>query len=69
MTFHTEATQGHNTGINAATTGATHDDHAPTIEATAIKLTMTHQIKPHCRLSTLRTSLAYQSRDHSRSHS
>ena len=44
IVIHTEATQGHNTGINAATTGAAHDDHAPPIEPTAIDLTMSHHI-------------------------
>ena len=40
----TEATQGHNTGIYAATTGAVHDDCTPPKEATAIDLTVTHHI-------------------------
>ena len=40
--IHTEATQGHSTGINAATTGATHDNYTPPIEATAIDPAMTH---------------------------
>ena len=40
----TEAVQGHNTGINVATTGAVHNNHAPPIEAKAIDLTMTHHI-------------------------
>ena len=44
VAIHTEATQGHNNGINAATTGATHDDHTPHIEVTAIDLAMTHHI-------------------------
>ena len=44
IAIHTEAIQGHNTGINATTTGAVHDDHAPPIEATAINLATTHYI-------------------------
>ena len=44
VTILTEATQGHNTRIDAATTGAAHDDCTPPIEATAIDLTMTHHI-------------------------
>ena len=40
----TEAAQGHNTGIDTATRGATHSNHAPPIEATAIDLAMTHHI-------------------------
>ena len=40
----TEAAQGHNTGIDAATTGASHHDHAPPIDDTTINLTMTHNI-------------------------
>ena len=43
--IYTEATQGHNTGINAATTGAAHNDHIPPIEATAIDPTFTHHIE------------------------
>ena len=42
--IHMEATQGHNTGINAATTGAAHDDHALPIEVIAINPTMTNHI-------------------------
>ena len=41
---HTEATQGHNTGANAATKGAVHNSHAPLIEATTIARTVTHHI-------------------------
>ena len=37
-----EATLDHNTGIDAATTGAAHDNLTPPIEATATDLTMTH---------------------------
>ena len=40
--IHTEATQGCNTRINAATTGAAHDSHASPIEVTAINPAMTH---------------------------
>ena len=40
----TEATQCHNTGIDAATTEAADDDCTPPIEDTAIDLTMTHHI-------------------------
>ena len=39
-----EATLDHNTGIDAATTGADHDDLTQHIEATAIDLTATHHI-------------------------
>ena len=39
-----EAALDYNTGIDAATTGATHNDLTPHIEATAIDLTMTHHI-------------------------
>ena len=42
--IHTEAAQGHNTGINAATTGAAHNDHTPPIEAAATNLTVTYHI-------------------------
>ena len=42
--IHTQATQGHNIGINAATTRAAHDNHAPPIEATNIDPTATHHI-------------------------
>ena len=31
ITIHTEAAQGHDSCINAATTGAAHDDHIPPI--------------------------------------
>ena len=41
---HTEAPQGHNTRINAATTAAAHKNHSPPIEATAIDPIMTHYI-------------------------
>ena len=41
ITIHTEVAQGHNTRIDAATTGAAH---APPIEVTAIDLTATHHI-------------------------
>ena len=44
VTIPTEATQGHNTRIDVATTGAAHDAHAPPIEATAISLALTHHI-------------------------
>ena len=52
----TEATQGHNTGIDAATIGAAHDDHASHIEVTIINLTATHPINhiadsPHIEIS------------------
>ena len=40
----TVATLDHNTGIDAATRGTAHDDHAPPKEATAIDLTMIHHI-------------------------
>ena len=40
----TEAVQGHNTRIDAATTGAAHNNCALPIEATTIDLTMTHHI-------------------------
>ena len=40
----TETTQGHNTGIDAASTGAAHNDCIPPMEATAINLAMTHHI-------------------------
>ena len=39
-----EAALYHNTGIDAATTGADHDDLTPPIEATATDLAMTHHI-------------------------
>ena len=39
-----KTTQGHNTGIDAATIGAAQNDHTPTIEATTIDPTMTHHI-------------------------
>ena len=42
--IHTDVTQGHNTGINAVTTGAAHNDHTPPIEATAIDLAMTQHV-------------------------
>ena len=44
ITIHTEAAQGHNTGINTATTGAAHNAHAPPIKVTVINPTMTHHI-------------------------
>ena len=40
----TEAAQGHNTRIDAATIGAVHDDHIPPLEATAIDHAATHHI-------------------------
>ena len=40
----TEATEGHNTGIDMATIGAPHNDCTAPIEATAINLTMKHHI-------------------------
>ena len=40
----TEAMQGHNTGIDVATTGAAHDGCNPPIQASAIYLTVTHHI-------------------------
>ena len=39
-----EAALDHNTGIDAATAGAAHDNLTPPVEATAIGLTMTHHI-------------------------
>ena len=39
-----EATLDHNTGIDAATRGAAHNNLPPPIEATAINLTTTHHI-------------------------
>ena len=39
-----EAAVDHNTGIDAVTTGAAHDNLTPPIEATAIDLAMTHHI-------------------------
>ena len=58
--IHREDTQGHNTGINAATTGAAHDVHNPPIEVTAIDLTVTHYIDhitdhPHTEVLQLTT--------------
>ena len=60
ITIYTEATQGHNTRINAATNGAAHNAHAPPIEATAINLTATHHINhttvhPHIEVLQLTT--------------
>ena len=40
----TEATQGHNTGIDAATTGAAHNNCTPPIEAAATDPAVTHHI-------------------------
>ena len=40
----TEAALDHNTRIDATTSGAAHNNCAPPIEATAIDLTMTHDI-------------------------
>ena len=40
----TEAALDHNTGIDMASTGAVHNNHAPPIGPTAIDLTMTHHI-------------------------
>ena len=58
--IHTEAAHGHNTRINAATTGAAHNAHAPPIEVTAINLTVTHHIyhiadHPHIEVLQLTT--------------
>ena len=41
----TDATLDHHMGIDAAITGAAHDDHAPLTETAAIDLTITHHIK------------------------
>ena len=42
--INTETTLDHNTRIDAATTGAAHDDHTSPIEVVAIDLTATHHI-------------------------
>ena len=44
VTILTEATQGHNIGIIAATTGTGHNNHTPPIEATVINPAMTHHL-------------------------
>ena len=44
ITIHTESNQGHNTGTDAATTGAAHDNHTLPIEVTDINLSATHHI-------------------------
>ena len=68
--IHTEATQGHNTGINAATTEAAHDTHAPPIEITAIDPTLTHHtnlIADHLHIELLLTTpeiIADHAHDH-----
>ena len=57
---HTEATQGHNIGIIAATPGVAHDAHIPHIEITVISPTMTHHTNliadhPHIEVPQLTT--------------
>ena len=58
--IHTEAIQGHNSGINTATTVAAHDTHTPPTEVTAINLAMTYHINhitdhPHKEVPQLTT--------------
>ena len=58
--IHTKVTQGHNSRIIAATTGAAHDAHTPPIEVTAIDLATTHHIDlitdhPHIEVLQLTT--------------
>ena len=60
IVIHTEAAQGHNTGINAATSGTAHNAHTPPIEVTAINLAVTHHINhitvhPHIEVLQLTT--------------
>ena len=60
IAIHTEATQGHNIGIIAATTVVAHDAHALPIEVTTINLAMTHHIDcttdhPHIEVLNLST--------------
>ena len=49
----TEAILDYNTRIDAATTGAAHDDLTPPLEATAIDLVMTHHITDHPHIEAL----------------
>ena len=67
----TEAAQGHNTGIDTATTGAAHDDHALPMEATAINLTMTHHIDcitDHPQIELLQLTNSEIAVDHAHDH-
>ena len=66
---HTDAAPGHDIGIITATPRVTHDAHASHIEITVIDPAVIHHTDLNCRSSTHRSSSAYHSRDHSRSHS
>ena len=67
--IHTEAIPGHDIGITEATSGVSHDAHAPHIEITAIGPTMTHFTNLITDYPHIEVLPAYHSRDHSRSHS
>ena len=69
--IHTEATQGHNIGIIAATTGAAHDAKPPHIEVTAINLTATHHnalIADHPHIEVLWLTVSEITVDHVHDH-
>ena len=69
--IHTEAAQGLNTRINVATTGMAHDDHTPSIEATAINLPVTHHIDhitDHPHLEVLQFTTPEIAVDHTHEH-
>ena len=69
--IHTEASQGHNTGIIAATTGAAHDAHVPPIEVTATDLAMTHHINliaDYPYIETLQLTTSGIAVDHAHNH-
>ena len=67
----TEAAQGHNTGIDATTIGAAHNDHAPPIDATATDLAMTHHINcvaDHPHIEVLQLTNPEIAGDHAHDH-
>ena len=69
--IHTEATQGHNTGINAVTTGAAHNAHALPIEVIGINLAMTYHINhitDHPHIEDLQLTTPKITVDHSHDH-